>query len=503
MEKNNISMVISVARAHTLFGAFNLIYDRDFREFLLKNLEVFITNPDYFKYISSIQKQFQLIKTINSNRVLTPELAVSFVKENKYENIEVGNEELSKVSGIAGYSQEEFEILQKIYNAGKTRVASSIPRIIGTLGNYTYEILRLTDPLAVAIGTLSDCCQELNNVAEMCMIHSMVDKHGRVFVIRDEEGNIVAQSWVWRNKDVVCFDNIEIPDKVFDRARKQENPMSRSEVAEKVYEIYKKAAQDLIEADEKIYKELLDSGKITQEQYDSLRISKVTVGLGYNDIKEALENNAPKDEGKLSRPLEFISPVYSNRSLYTDDSTNQRVLEQREDRVIPTSTSPTITAHYDEYEIYDKSNISKEIIFAINRLEAITGRYSYEMNTTVDDVSSSETIMEELSYNYGTIIDNTKIITNPNFCIIYEETSDKIKIVDVISLLQKVNKDISDTLKEKVTLQMKIAILQLLKSGKNINTDSLGQKELELITSIMNLPESSLDRERGITYGTI
>ena len=502
MEKNNLTTVISVAKAHTIFGAFDLIYDRDFREFLLKNLDLFLTTPDYLKYISSIQKQFQLIKVFNSNRVLTPELAVSFVQENKYENIEVGNEELARVSGIAGYSQQDFDKLQRIYNYGKTRVTSSIPRVVGKVEDYSYEILRLTDPLAVAVGTLSDCCQELDNVAEVCMIHSMVDQHGRVFVIRDEEGNIVAQSWVWRNKDVLCFDNIEIPDKVFDRARRQEKPMSRGEVAEKVYRVYKVAAKELMEADERVYKELLEAGKITQEQYDSLRLGKVTVGLGYNDIAEALKNNAPMDSGKISKPLAFESPIESERGLYISDSSTQRILEEREDRVIPSETSSTITAHYDEYEIYDKTNINFDTIYVMNRLEALAGRYSYQMNTQVEDVSNSQTIMEELSYNYGTNVDNTKVIINPHFCIVYEETQNEIRIVDSLSVLTKTGQTLTDSTREKVSLQIKLAIIQLLKSGKEINIESLGRREKEVLTSILEIPDSELEKERGVSYGT-
>ena len=48
----------------------------------------------------------------------------------------------------------------------------------------------------------------------------MTDKNGRLFLIRDNEGNVVAQSWVWRNGNTICFDNIEIPERAFDRAIK-------------------------------------------------------------------------------------------------------------------------------------------------------------------------------------------------------------------------------------------------------------------------------------------
>ena len=139
------------------------------------------------------------------------------ISENKYENVNVGNDKVALVSAIAGYSQEQFDTLQRIYNYGKQRVFSSISRIEKTVDGYSYEILRLDDPLAMAIGTLTNCCQELGNVAEVCMEHSMTSNDGRVFVIRDNDGNIVAQSWVWRNGNAICFDNVEIPDRAFAR----------------------------------------------------------------------------------------------------------------------------------------------------------------------------------------------------------------------------------------------------------------------------------------------
>jgi hypothetical protein len=66
-----------------------------------------------------------------------------------------------------------------------------------------------------------------------------------------------------------------------------------------------------------------------------------------------------------------------------------------------------------------------------------------------------------------------------------------------------VNQRSNSTIKEKVTLQMKIALLQLLRTGKTFNISSLSGKELEIINSVMELPEEELDQERGISHGTI
>ena len=497
MEKMNVSNVISADRAHVMFGGFELKYDKDFREFLLSNLEEFMSNPEYTKYISAIQKQFQLIKITNSNRVLTPELAVSFVQENKYDGIELGNEELARISSIAGYSQEDFNTLQKIYNYGKERVTSSIPRVEGKKGKFIYEILRLTDPLAIAIGTLTDCCQEINNAAELCMEHSMVDKHGRLFLIKDEEGNYVSQSWVWRNGNVLCFDNVEIPDKQLLKSGMSRNEVgtgARNDFTDEILSIYQQAAKELIEADEKVYRDLLEKGLITKEQYEGLRLRKVTVGSGYNDIRASIRANFEVDSEKIARPIDFTPPVELSRGLYINDSTTQYVIEKEEET--PTKyTGPTIPVHFDKFMVYDKTNISKNEVRYLEKLEVSTGRYRYQMNTQVSNFDSPQSIMEELSDNYGVSIDEAKIMINPNFAIIYRETEQEIAILDLLSNLKT-------TSKEKVLLQLKLAILQLISTGKNLKLDYLRNKELQLMNEIMDISEEKLMEERGVSHGT-
>lgn len=500
MEKNNLNMVISADKAHTLFGGFDVKYDREFREFLLNNLEELITNADYIKYIPAIQKQFQEIKVVNSNRVLTVDLAVSYVQENKYLNVRTGNDELARISGMAGYSQSDFETLQKIYAYGKARVTSSIPRVYGETDKFEYEILRLTDPLAVAIGTLTDCCQELNNAAEVCMEHSMVDKNGRLFLIRDKEGNFVSQSWVWRNGNVLCFDNVEIPDKQLLKSGMARNLIgtgARNELTDEVLAIYKKAAEELIEEDHRVLSALLEAGKITEVQYEQYRLRKVTVGEGYNDIRASIQASFKQDEEKIARPLPFTPPVELNRGLYVNDSTTQYVLENQPER--PQYVDSTLPVHYDDFKVLDKDNITKKDVFILEKLEIAHGRYSYQLNTAVTDLASSTSIMEEISSNYGTDITTTKIILNPNFAIVFSETPTEIEIVDVIT-----NKNITQEIaqSDKIKLQLKLALLQLAKSGKTINHSShLYGKELEIIQDIMNISEEEIDKERGISRG--
>ena len=481
----NINKTLTPDKAHKLFGGFVMEYNPDFRDFLLQNMETILTSDEYMPYMSAIQKQWGQIKAFNSNRKLTLDLAVSFVKSNTYENIEIGNEGLAQVSNQAGYSQEDFETLQKIYNYGKARVFSSIPRIEKNEGEYSYEILRLDDPLALAIGTLTDCCQELGNAAEMCVEHSMVSNHGRVFVIRDNEGNIVAQSWVWRNKNVLCFDNIEIPAKAFTRAAKKD--IDNEMLAETIYKLYEQAAKDLIEKDEKNYKELLDSGKITKEQYEVLRLTKVTVGIGYNDIKNAILNNAQKDN-QSAIPIEFTPVVELDHGLYTNDSRTQYVLAGEGN--IQQDESKTLTIYQDEFRILDNDTITQIDSLILQKLEYITNENEYYLKTQVD---SKENILFEIADNYNFDPETTRIIMNANFAIIYDTKENEVIIGDIFyNESELVNKDV-------ILLQLNLA-LNKIKEDREFNVKELEQHQIDIFENAMNISEE-LDKRRGISHG--
>lgn len=490
-------IVLTGNEAHQLFGGFALKYDKDFREFLLKNFDEIRSNPEYTKYVSSVQKQFDSIKAFNSNRTLTWDLAVSFVQSNKYMDVNVGNDKVAEISAIAGYSQDDFNTLQQIYNYGKTRTFNSIPRIEKSTEKYTYEMLRLDDPLAMAIGTLTDCCQELGNCAEVCMEHSMVDKNGRVFIIKDNQGNIVAQSWVWRNKDVLCFDNIEIPDKAFARATKESPELGRKGFTDEVFGIYKQAAHDLIEADEVMYKELLESGKITQEQYDGLRLGKITVGLGYNDIAESLKNNSTVDTGDVSRPLPFEEPVKLSRGLYTSDSTTQYVLEEREDR--KEYDGETLPVHTDTVIEHTNDTFDEKMLLMLERLELVTKHNPRYMDTQLGDYDDRENIVSSLARNYDLNPETTRIVMNPNFAIIYDVNDNNMKIGDLLYNFSVDNGEQQRDITADVLLQMKLALNQI-STEKVIDISQLTEEQLEVYNKLGMLNEE-INIRKGVGHG--
>lgn len=478
-------------KTHRLFSGFALKYDEDFKNFLLDNLEEILSDNEHASQLANVQKRFKEIKVINSNRVLTWNLAVGYCLENQYDNVEIGNDAAAEIASIAGYSPSDFATLQQIYNYGKQRTFSSIPRIQGKEDSYSYEILRLDDPLALAIGTLTDCCQEIGNIAELCVEHSMVDKNGRIFVVRDEEGNIVSQSWVWRNNNVLCFDNIEIPDKAFKRATSAKGGtfQNRDIFTDKIFDIYKKAAKEFILEDVTTMHELVVQGIITEEQYEENRLKKVTVGIGYNDIAESIQRNANIVESPVIHPLPFEAPVPLKRCLWTSDSMIQYLMEGIGKSVSIAST--TYSLYSDPFIIYDNETFFPKNYLQLQKLEMSMENRPYFLTELKHQEYPN---LNSLASNYGLNPLYTKILMNPNLAIIYEET-DKIRVIDLLynTKIEQGKMDITDA----ILIQIKLAFDQLSIS-KEIDTSLLSLEQQSMYKKAMAITTERILEEKGI-----
>lgn len=497
--------ILTPEAAHRYIGGFKLEYDPEFREFFLDNFDTIISDPKYLSKISTIQRRFKEIKAVYSNVALTLDLVMSYTSINKYENVEVGNQLVANVAALQDYTQQDFETLQLIFNYGKQRTFSSIPRVeskdgvVLPSGKYYFEMLRLDDPRAMSIGFESDCCQQLGHAAEHCMEHSMVDQNGRVFIITNEKNEVVAQSWVWRNKDVLCFDNIEIPDqKMWDNGvpKGMEDSGIRNQFTDDILAIYKVAAHELIQKDAIVFKELLDSGKITNEQYEGLRLGKITTGLGYSNIKGSL-GSLEKDKGVLARPLPYKAPVELRKGLYTGDSTTQYILEERDDR--KDYNGETLPVHNDSYIIYTNENFNESLLINLEKLEIATKGDSNYLQTSVRNGFNSKNIVSEIANNYGLNPRTTQIVMNPNFAIIYDINNNQLRIGDLLfnTIIDNGKQQIDMT--NIVTIQIRLALDQI-SAGKNVELSSdLEENQKEMYEKARSL-SSELDTERGVGH---
>lgn len=64
--------------------------------------------------------------------------------------------------------------------------------------------------IAACLGIMTNCCQFLGGAGEECAKHGISSPNGGFYVLYDNHKKIVAQSWVWRDDQVLCLDSIEI-----------------------------------------------------------------------------------------------------------------------------------------------------------------------------------------------------------------------------------------------------------------------------------------------------
>ena len=431
LEKAQIPRILTPEKAHQMFDSFAMEYNPDFARFFNDNIEEILSNPEYTKDIATIQRQFKDIVRTNAGRRLTLDVAQDYIKSIVYTDIELGNEGVAEQAKIAGYSQKDFEAIQSLFNEGEVRDFSSIPRIQGSTKGYTYEMLRCDDPLALTIGTLTDCCQEIHGAGQTSMEHSVVSPDGRVFCVRDAEGRLVAQSWFWRNQYTGCFDNIEIPHRIFELYEKEHPDVGRKGLTTDVLEVYKKAAQDLMQEDARVYQELLDNGTITQEQYDALLLGKVTIGLGYNDIADAIQADKT-----IHQETDRVGVKGTDRlpHPYTDAST-QYTIAEREGTV--KSEHENLYVHQDDVPVFDGTNMSSTVLLTMKRMEQATERdnlaYLSERSDE-ENLPKSQRIINSIAREYGLDPNDTRVMATARIALIYSKDKDnKVKIGDLLS----------------------------------------------------------------------
>lgn len=149
-----------------------------------------------------------------------------------------------------------------------------IPFVRVSRDRYVMRKLSKDDPRGPFLGEYTNCCQHPGGVGSSCARHGMMKSDGCFYVV-EKDGNIIAQSWTWRQDDVVVFDNIEA---LYDPGC--------------LLDMYRETAQLML---------------------GRLGVAEVHVGVGYNDA------NGVRDLPKARK-------VKTPSNCYTDADEDQRFL---------------------------------------------------------------------------------------------------------------------------------------------------------------------------------
>ena len=399
LSSKQIKGIVSYEQIERMFGGINIEEENPrFKDYFRKYREEILGDPEIYKrtnWLYSATKSERNCKLSPSQ--IIKEMSVTDTYDEK-----LGSSEVAQVYMKAKQKEPDidyYEEYQQIFNKSIQRETLSIPPMKvgeGFFGQCRGKLLRADDPLAIAAGTLTDCCQEFGNVGVSSMKHSVTSKNGGLFGVFDEKGNLIAQSWTWRNRSRLCFDNIEVDESLENNNAEREKILS-------MYDVYKKAAEQALQIDREMMDRLLLDGKITVEQYKKFILRDVTIGAGYIDDKTLKIKLSENERGSIIEPPDD-GKVYSDArsKVYTIAKVKEEDIEEHLQKLRENNLDKAQI--FQQKAVGDK-NISSSIPYGydkVDEVENISGRYIGRAIDRISEIRNDKNgYANELTKNSG------------------------------------------------------------------------------------------------------
>lgn len=422
LASKQVKGIVSYEQIERMFGRVNIEEENPkFKDYFKKYKEEILSNPEIY-----IRMNWLYYATKDErNCKLSPSQIIEEMHVTDTYDETLGSSEVAQVYMKAKQRDPDinyYEQYQQIFRKSMEREKLSIPPMkVGQSisRECTGKLLRIDDPLAIAAGTLTDCCQEFGNVGESSMKHSVTSKNGGLFGVFDEKENLIAQSWTWRNRSRLCFDNIEVDVSLENNNAEREKILS-------TYDVYKKAAEQALQIDREMMDELLLDGKITVEQYKKFILRDVTVGANWTDDDTLRAKLAENEQGTIIEPPDD-GKVYSDArsKVYTIAKVEEKDIEEhlqelREDNLDK--------AQIFQQETVDDRNISSSIPYGydkVDEVENISGRYIGRAIDRISEIrndkngyaneltkNSGDNDLEEMAEKYDLFVDTMHLSIN-------------------------------------------------------------------------------------------
>lgn len=283
-------------RIHADFSRLELTgpYHPTFAQFFMR---YYHTNPDFMRfefddrdglpqdYLCAAHNTWGRLlqnfpnRVVNGNtqrNLLSPRFVAEHCVWQEYDNVAAGNEPLATLVGRYGYTPEQFTAMQTIFDQAKQIKDQSVLRAELTVATngIAFRMLSKDDPLGFVLGDLTNCCQVFGGVGESCVSDGYTNPYAGFAVWeRVADQRLLGQAYVWYDPvtQTVCYDNIEIPDRVLAELKqgtKQHGQLSLTNLMQAVIN-----AADAI---------------MTTMNRNGTKVERVTVGSGYNDLGKGL-----------------------------------------------------------------------------------------------------------------------------------------------------------------------------------------------------------------------
>lgn len=116
----------------------------------------------------------------------------------------------ASVAAECGVPKDKYDKYEAKWLASIVKAEyETIPRgVVYCEGDYRAEMLARDNPVALWAGKLVNCCQYPGGGAGSSAWHAVTSTKGAIFAVYYKD-KLVAQSWTWRKKDTIVFDNVE------------------------------------------------------------------------------------------------------------------------------------------------------------------------------------------------------------------------------------------------------------------------------------------------------